>query len=94
MGEIENIKEWLEKWHKIVLPEVEVRYSDDIENALCINVAQVPRRMSPAMKDQYFRETNSELRLRGLKDDELEGIDPSKFTIFLPRRYPNYPTGL
>ena len=91
--EIEKIKGRIEKRHRIKLP-VEVRYSDNIDRGFCIAAVDFPPRMPSEEKNRFYRDRNVLLSLKGLKDCELEGIDPSKFTIFLPRRHLNYPAHL
>lgn len=82
-SEVASIKKRLEKRHNMKLPDVDVRYSDNIKGALVIEAPKLPQW---AWKHAF--------ELKGLDDDELEGIDPYKFTIFLPKRYSNYPVGL
>lgn len=91
---IDNIKEQLEKLHNIKLPEVEVRYSDNIRNAFAIRPTKIPRFTPKETRNQFIKRRNSRLKAKGLKDEELEGIGISEFTIFLRRRYSNYPVEL
>lgn len=99
--EIRSIIEQLEERHKIELPEVEVRYSDNIRHAFCASALNLPSQKTISKShflqeriNRFYRTRKLELRSLGLKDDELRDICPSKFTIFLPRRYPNYSAGL
>ena len=99
--ELRSMMEQLEERHKIELPEVEVRYSDNINRAFCTSALNFPSEKTISKShflqeriNRFYRTRENELRSRGLKDDELRDICPSKFTIFLPRRYPNYSAGL
>lgn len=91
--EVENAKEQLERRYSIRLPEIEVRYSDSIDHALCLSADPYARTSSKAI-NKISDETIVRLMARGLKEDELEAIDPRRFTIFLPKRYHRYPAGL
>ncbi len=92
--EVQRIKRWLEKQYGVRLPGVEVRYSENTSYAFAVADTELPFGIHPETKKRFFRARNSELRLHGLKEDELEGVDPSKFTVFLPGRYLSYPVRL
>jgi hypothetical protein len=91
--EIESAKEQFERRHSIKLPETDVRYSDNITHALSISAGELPGKSS-VTKARLADSTSNWLKLEGLKDSDLEVFDTSKFTIFLPKRYLNYPCGL
>lgn len=93
-SEVASIKERLEKRHNVKLPKAEVRYSDNIKSAFCVKAIKFPRHVSKERKEKFEVSRSVCLKLKGLKDDETKGVDPHKFTIFLPRRYSNYPAGL
>jgi hypothetical protein len=92
--EIESVKEQLERRHGIRLPEIDVRYSDNITHALSISVGELPPNKSSVTEARLADSTSSWLKLEGLKSGDLDAFDTSKFTIFLPKRYVNYPSGL
>lgn len=94
LREVASIKERLETRHNVKLPEVEVRHSDNIQNAFSTNAVKLPRRISRERREKFERSRKSSLRLKGLKIEELKEVNLYKFTIFLPRRYANYPAGL
>lgn len=93
-SEVASIKERLEKRHDVKLPEVEVRYSDNIKSAFSANAVELPRFVSKERREKFETMRKSLFKLKGLKDGELTGVDLYKFTVFLPRRYRNYPAGL
>lgn len=99
--EFRSMIEQIEERHKIKLSEVEIRYSDNIRSAFCISPTILPSEETISglyfvqeRIRKFYRIRKSELKLKGLTDSEIEGIDPSKYTIFLPRRYSNYSAGL
>jgi len=92
--EIVNIKEQLERRHSIRLPETDVRYSDNITHALGLDAVESSKKASSNSESKLDDTTDVMLRSEGLKENELQEIDLSKFTIFLPMRYVNYPAGL
>jgi hypothetical protein len=92
--EIVNIKEQLERRHNIKLPETDVKYSDNIKHAFCLDRADYPGKDSSNSESRLDGLTETRLRSEGLKDIELQGIDQSKLTIFLPKRQVYYPAGL
>jgi hypothetical protein len=93
-SEVESIKKELESRHNKKLPEVEVRYSDNIYGAKAIHPLNLPSRMPAEEKNEIYRQRDNDLKSFGLKDYELENIDRSKITIFMPRCYRDYPTRL
>lgn len=93
-NEVTSIKERLEKRHNAKLPDVEVRYSDNIQSAFSATALKLPRYISKERREKLEATRKSLLRLKGLKDEELNGVDHHKFTVLLPRRYTNYPAGL
>lgn len=82
--EVKSAKNWLEKRHRIELP-LDVRYSDRISIGFCVCSADMSSNVSPQEKEEFLKKTNNRLRAKGLSDSELQGIDPTRFTIFLPR---------
>ena len=93
--DIENIKEKMEKRHRIKLPEIDFFYSDNATNAFTICPLYFPRGYSQKQKEAYYEQRDCELKERGLKDNETKLIDTSKYTIFLPKKkYANHPTKL
>lgn len=90
VGEINSIKEQLEKQWKKKLP-VDARYSDNIYAAFA--VPPIPK-MFLGERSKYQSKLNAMLKLKELKDCEIEGIESSKYIIFIPRTYKNYPTRL
>lgn len=93
-SEVASVKERLEKRYNVKLPDVEVGYSDNIKSAFVVGAIKLPRHVSKERRKKLEASWKTRLILKGLKDDELKGVDPYKFTIFLPRRYSNYPAGL
>ena len=104
MDEINRIRKQIEKRHKIRLPEVEFQYSDNIVDAFCSHSVAPPELRDPCTLTDYpllhekmtkfYQEWKLNLKLKGLSDSEIEMVNQWKFTIFLPRRYANYPAGL
>jgi hypothetical protein len=104
LEEVERIKKQIEARHKIRLPEVDFQYSDNIVDAFCSHSVAPPELRDPSTLIDYpllhekvtkfYQQWNTNLKLKGLSDPEIERITPWKFTIFLPRRYSNYPAGL
>jgi len=92
--EVASIREQLEKRHQVRLPEVEVRYSDNIKGAFFTTGIKLPRYISKERRERLEASWKNRLKLKGLKDDELKEINPYNFTIFLARRYPSYPVDL
>ncbi len=92
--EIEEAVTWLEQRHSIKLPIVEVRYTDRITGAFAISATEHFRKLPTWRKAEFWKQLTPRLKLKGLQEDEMRGITPSKFTIFLPRRYPSYPAGM
>jgi len=87
-----RIMQFLERRYEIRLPEVEVRYSENINHAFCVSATEFPFLNPPGIRSHFVEKMNSKLRLKGLKDEELEGVSASKFTIFMPRIYLNHPS--
>lgn len=90
-SEAMNIKESLEKRHKLKLLEVEVSYSDSIESAFCIAPIRLPRFISKKMRKWQEAKWRHFLKIKRLEDKEGETADPYKYTIFLPRIHCIYP---
>jgi len=82
--EVQNAKNCLEKRHGIELP-LDVRYSDRISLGFCVHSADVPSNASPQEKEELLKKRNNRLRAKRLSDSEIHGIDPTRFTIFLPK---------
>lgn len=93
-SEVASIKEQLEKRHQVKLPEVEVRYSDNIKSAFSTTGIKLPWYISKERRENLEASWKNRLKLQGLKDDELKEINPYNPTIFLARRYPHYPVDL
>ena len=81
-SEVASIKERLEKRHNVKLPEVEVRYSDNIEGAFLTRAAKLSRYVSKEGREKHEADWKFRLELKGLKDDELKEVDLYEFTIF------------
>lgn len=80
--EIQRIISQLEEYHKTKLPEVDVRFSKHVEHSICIH---------PTLYDLdgllYVKESRvSQLESNGLQSDEIQNIDPHKYTIFVATR--------
>jgi hypothetical protein len=82
--EVQNAKNWLEKRHRIELP-LDVSYSDRISSGFCVHSADIPSSASPREREELLKKRNNRLRAKGLSDSEIHGIDPDRFTIFLPK---------
>ena len=94
LSEVASIKEQLEKRHQVKLPEVEVRYSDNIKSAFSTTGIKLPGHIFKERREKLERSWKNLLKLKGLKDDELKEINPYNPTIFLAQRYPSYPVDL
>jgi hypothetical protein len=92
LEEIENAKRQLERKHNIKLPEVDVRYCDNITHALCFLPGKYRPKGSIA-EEELDDITVSKLKLEGISQRELYEIDLSKATVFMPKRCSNYPVG-
>jgi len=77
----------MQKRHQIALPEFDVKYSATLRNAFLLS--PLP---SWVITEKTTREvienTDSQLRLHGLKDAEIEQIDRLRYTIFFPAILP------
>lgn len=82
MSEVEDVRDFMQKRHRITLPDVDIRCSTNmIRDGFAV----------PPMPDWYSEEEmnriaeywNSQLRARGLRDLEVEQLNRSKFTIFI-----------
>jgi len=88
VGEIESIRETIEKRHGIKLPDVDVKYSDNIDkryHGFTVCPEKLPEWYSEEKIKQAVGKRDYELKKRGLKEYEIEQIDKSKYTIFLPK---------
>jgi hypothetical protein len=85
MSGVEEIRDFMQKRHGIVLPEVDVRYSDNIDGGF--TVSPMPYWYSEDWTPYAIQEWNGQLKARGLSDAEIERHDRTKYTIYLPSSY-------
>lgn len=89
MSGVEEIREFMQRRHGTVLPDVDVRYSDNIDCGF--TVSPMPDWYSEDGTPYAIRDWNGQLKARGLSDAEIERHDRTKYTIYFPSSYLDSP---
>jgi len=84
IGEIEGIKESIEKKHNIQLP-VDIIYSGNVYRSFVVPPLYPNLEHLQQMRQDVYEKRKYELKSRGLNDYEIKSIDTKKYTIFLPK---------
>ncbi|MCK4434309.1 hypothetical protein KAU92_02370, partial [Candidatus Bathyarchaeota archaeon] len=62
-----------------------------IHRAFCVSPADPPEWFSKWARDGFYGRRHSELKRRGLVDDEIREVDTNKYTVFMPTERLNTP---